>query len=209
VAITDHSPSAAASRVLSLERLERQAEEVRAARERVPQLTVLHGVEVDILSDGRLDLPDEVLAGLDIVLASLHDASGQDPAKLLARYIGAMRHPLVTLITHPANRLVGRHEGYALDYEQLFAVAAETGTAVEIDGGPAHLDLDGQLASRAVAAGVTLSVDSDCHNVARLGRQMLFGVGTARRGGIEARHVLNTRPLADVRAFIAAKRQRG
>jgi DNA polymerase (family 10) len=118
-----------------------------------------------------------------------------------------MRHPLVTLVTHPANRLVGRNAGYALDYDQLFAAAVETGTAVEIDGGPAHLDLDGQLAARAVAAGATLFVDSDCHNVARLGRQMLFGVGTARRGGVEARHVLNTRPLGEVRAFIAAKRR--
>jgi DNA polymerase (family 10) len=206
VAITDHSPSAAASRVLTLERLQRQAEEVAVARERVPQVAILHGVEADILPDGRLDLPDTVLAGLDIVLASLHDAAGHDPDTLLSRYTSAMRHPLVTLVTHPANRLVGRHDGYALDYERLFAIAVETGTALEIDGGPAHLDLDGALAARAVAAGVTLGVDSDCHNVARLGRQMLFGVGTARRGGIEARHVLNTRPLADVKAFIATKR---
>jgi len=208
VAITDHSPSAAASRVLTTERLERQAEEVFSARERVPEITILHGVEADILPDGHLDLPDEVLARLDIVLASLHDAAGQDPARLLSRYLAAMHHPLVTLITHPANRLVGRHDGYALDYDQLFAAAVETGTAVEVDGGPGHLDLDGRLAARAAAAGATLCVDSDCHNAARLGRQMLFGVGTARRGGVGRRHVLNTRPLAEVRAFIAAKRAR-
>jgi DNA polymerase (family 10) len=206
VGISDHSPSAAASRVLTLERLERQREDIERARARVPGITLLHGVEVDILSDGRLDFPDEVLATFDVVLASLHDAAGQPPDVLLQRYLRAMHHPLVNIITHPANRLVGRHEGYRLDYDALFAAAVETGTALEVDGGPAHLDMDGRLARRAVAAGVTVTIDSDCHHVARLGRQMLFGVGTARRGGVEARQVLNARPLTDVRAFVARKR---
>ena len=117
-----------------------------------------------------------------------------------------MRHPLVHVVTHPANRLVGRHAGYPLDYDTLFAVAVETGTVLEIDGAPAHLDLEGHMARRAAAAGVMLSVDSDCHNAARLGRQMVFGVGTARRGGLEARHVLNTRPVSEVLGFFARKR---
>jgi DNA polymerase (family 10) len=111
------------------------------------------------------------------------------------------------LITHPANRLVGRHEGYALDYDALFEAAVETGTVLEVDGGPAHLDMDGRLARRAVDAGVVLSIDSDCHNAARLRRQMLFGVGTARRGGVEARQVLNTRSSADLLAFFDRKRR--
>ena len=98
-----------------------------------------------------------------------------------------MRHPRVNIVTHPANRLVGRDDGYDLDYDALFAAAVDTGTALEIDGGPGHLDMDGRLARRAVAAGVTVTIDSDCHNAARLGRQMRLGVGTARRGGVEAR----------------------
>ncbi len=207
VAITDHSQSAAASRTLTLDRLARQRDEVLRARARIDGVTILHGVEVDILPDGTLDFPDDVLQPLDVVLASLHDAAGHGPDRLLARYAAAMRHPLVNVITHPANRLVGRHDGYALDYDALFALAVETGTALEVDGGPGHLDLDGHLARRAIEAGVTLTVDSDCHNAARLGRQMLLGVGTARRGGVEARHVLNTRPLAEVRAFFERKRQ--
>jgi len=207
VAITDHSPSAAASRTLTLDRLARQRDDVARARERVPGITVLHGVEVDILPDGRLDFPDEVLAELDIVLASLHDAAGDAPDRLLARYAAAMRHPLVNVVTHPANRLVGRHEGYDLDFDALFELAVDTGTLLEVDGGPGHLDLDGRLARRAVAAGVMLSIDSDCHNAVRLGRQMRLGVGTARRGWVEARHVVNTRPLADVQAHFRRKRR--
>jgi DNA polymerase (family 10) len=206
VAITDHSPSAAATRVLTLDRLARQADDVLSARERVPDITILHGVEVDILPNGRLDLPDEVLERLDIVLASLHESAGHGPERLLERYLNAIRHPLVNIVTHPANRLVGRHDGYAIDFDALFATAAQTGTAVEVDGGPAHLDLDGHLARRAAAAGAPLVVDSDSHNVARLRRQMQLAVGTARRGALEPRHVLNTSDVDAVRAFVARKR---
>jgi DNA polymerase (family X) len=206
VAITDHSQSARASRVLTLDRLRQQKIDVRQVRERFPDITILHGTEVDILPDGRLDFPDEVLADMDIVLASLHDSDGQPPERLLDRYLAAMRHPMVNLVTHPANRVPGQSEGYALDFDRLFEAAADTGTAVEIDGAPGHLDLDGHLARRAIAAGATVCVDSDGHFAERLGRQMRMGVGTARRGGVEARHVLNARPLAEVQAFIARKR---
>jgi DNA polymerase (family X) len=207
VAITDHSPSARASRVLTIDRLRQQMEEVRALRQRYPGLSILQGAEVDILPDGSLDLPDEVLKELDIVLASLHDANGHDPQKLAARYLAAIRHPLVNVITHPTNRIPGRTEGYALDWDHIFEVAAQTGTAIEVDGAPGHLDLDGALARRAVAAGATLVIDSDCHIAERLGLQMRLGVGTARRGFVEARHVLNARPLRDVLAFVTGKRR--
>ena len=111
------------------------------------------------------------------------------------------------MLCHPANRLVGHSDGYALDFEALYAAAAETGTALEVDGAPSHIDLEGERARAAAQAGVTLSIDSDCHRVEALSRQMGFGVGTARRGWVEARHVLNTRPVAAVREFIAAKRR--
>ena len=206
IAITDHSARAAASRTLTLDSLERQRDDLARLRERVPGLTILHGVEVDIMPDGRLDFEDDVLESLDIVLASLHDNAGHDPARLTRRCLSAIAHPLVNVITHPANRLVGRDAGYDLDFPAVFAAAAETGTALEIDGAPTHLDLDGERARAAINAGVTVSIDSDCHKAALLDRQMRLGVGTARRGWVEPRHVLNTRPLADVRAFIAAKR---
>jgi DNA polymerase (family X) len=206
MAITDHSPHSAASRNLTVDGVKKQAEEIAIVRERFPGIAVLHGCEVDILADGRLDFPDRVLERFDIVLASLHDAAGQSPEQLMKRYLAAMRHPLVTLITHPSNRLVPNRPGYHLDYDALFAAAAETGTAMEIDGAPSHLDLDGVLARRAVAAGATVCIDSDCHRADMLDRQMQFGVMTARRGWVEPRHVLNTRPLAEVREAIASKR---
>jgi DNA polymerase (family X) len=209
VAITDHSQSARASRVLSIDRLRQQMADVRQLRERFPDIVILQGAEVDILADGRLDFPDDLLAELDIVLASLHEPDGQSGDQLLERYFAAMRHPQVHVITHPANRVPGQSEGYDLDYDRLFRAAAETGTALEIDGAPGHLDLDGHLARRAVAAGATVAIDSDGHFAERLGRQMRMGVGTARRGAVEARHVLNARPVEDVRAFIARKRARG
>jgi DNA polymerase (family 10) len=112
----------------------------------------------------------------------------------------------VTIITHPANRLVGRYDGYDLDFDALFEVAAKTRTCLEVDGAPSHLDLDGALARRAVAAGVLLSVDSDCHQARLLDRQMGLAVGTARRGWVEARHVINTRRLEDLAPLLRRKR---
>jgi DNA polymerase (family 10) len=208
IAITDHSERANASRTLTRRDLSRQRGEIDAMRERYPQITILHGVETDIMPDGSLDFPDRVLETLDIVLASLHDAARQDAKTLTRRCLQAIRHPLVTIVTHPANRIVGRRDGYPLDFETVFAAAAETGTALEVDGAPAHLDLEGERAREAIAAGVTLTIDSDCHRARLLERQMDLGIGTARRGWVEARHVLNARPLHEVRAFIAAKRKR-
>jgi DNA polymerase (family 10) len=207
LAITEHSPHSAASRNLSVESIARQADEIAALRERYPQISILHGCEVDILPDGRLDFPDRVLERLDIVLASLHERVGHSPEQLLRRYKTAMRHPLVALVTHPTNRLVPHREGYDLDYERLFEAAVETGTLLEIDGSPAHLDLDGALARRAIAAGAMVAVDSDCHRAELLDRQMSLGVTTARRGWVESRHVVNTRPFPELLARIAAKRR--
>jgi DNA polymerase (family X) len=206
IAITDHSTRAGASRTVTIDALERQRAEVARLRERFPSMAILHGIEVDIMADGRLDFDDHVLETLDIVLASLHDAAGHDEARLTRRCLGAIQHPLVNVITHPANQLVGRHPGYELDFAAIYAAAAETGTALEIDGAPSHLDMDGEHARAAIAAGVTVTIDSDCHKASLLDRQMRLGVGTARRGWVERRHVLNARSLGEVRAFLAAKR---
>jgi DNA polymerase (family X) len=208
IAITDHSERAGASRTLTRRDISRQRAEIESMRERYPQITILHGVETDIMPDGSLDFSDRILETFDIVLASLHDAARQDAAALTRRCVQAIRHPLVNIVAHPANRLVGRREGYRLDFGAVFAAAAETGTALEVDGAPAHLDLEGERAREAVAAGVTVSIDSDCHRARLLARQMELGIGTARRGWVEPRHVLNARPVSEVRAFIAAKRNR-
>jgi DNA polymerase (family 10) len=207
IAITDHSPSSGATRNLSLDALERQAEEVARVRECYPKITVLHGCEVDILANGRLDFPDRILRRFDIVLASLHDASGHSPTELLHRYLLAMQNPFVTIVTHPSNRLFPRRAGYALDYPKLFAAAVETRTCLEIDGAATHLDLNADLARDAAAAGVMLTIDSDAHRTEALEFHMRLGVLTARRASIEPRHVLNARPWAQVKGVIAAKRR--
>jgi DNA polymerase (family X) len=208
VAITDHSERSLASRTLSRDHVQSQRQDIEALRGRLPGIVILHGVEVDIMKDGSLDFPDDVLEGFDIVLASLHDRGGQQGDELTSRYLKAIAHPLVNVITHPANRTPAVSPGYDLDFDALFAAAAETGTAMEVDGAPGHLDMDGAVARRAATAGVTIVIDSDCHRFDALGRQMRFGVGTARRGWIEPHHVLNTRSIDDVRAFVAAKRAR-
>ena len=208
VAITDHSQRAWSSRKLALDEVPQQRAEIDSLRRTISGIEILHGIEVDIMGDGSLDFADDVLEEFDIVLASLHDACEQDGPQLTERYLNAIHHPLVNVITHPANRSPGRSSGFDVDFDALFAAAAETGTAMEIDGAPGHLDMDGTLARRAIAEGVTIVIDSDCHRAEWLARQMRFGVGTARRGWIEPRHVLNTRSLEDVLGFIARKRSR-
>ena len=208
VAITDHSESAWSSRKLARADVPRQRKEIEALRGTVTGIEILHGIEVDIMPDGSLDFDDDLLCGFDIVLASLHDSGGHNGRRLTDRYLQTMDNSLVNIITHPANRSPGQSPGYALDFDRLLAAAVATGTALEIDGAPGHLDLDGDLARQAVAAGVTLVIDSDCHQIESLARQMQFGVGTARRGWVEPRHVLNTRTAADVRGFVARKRSR-
>jgi DNA polymerase (family 10) len=208
VAITDHSERSWASRkLLSLE-IPLQRQEIDTVRSLEPGIEILHGVEVDIMPDGSLDFDDDTLAGFDIVLASLHDAHGHDGGRLTERYLHAMRNPLVNVITHPANRSPAMSNGYELDFDRLFEVAVETGTAMEVDGAPGHLDMDGRVARRAAAAGVTIVINSDCHRADALGRQMSFGIGTARRGWVEPEQVLNTRGMEGVRQFIARKRGR-
>jgi DNA polymerase (family 10) len=206
VAITDHSERAFASRKLLALEIPIQREEILALRARIRGIEILHGIEVDIMADGSLDFDDQQLEGFDIVLASLHDDRGDDGARLTDRYVRAMRNPLVNIITHPANRSPALSHGYDLDYDRLFETAMATGTALEIDGAPGHLDMDGVIAHRAVDAGVTVTIDSDCHRAEALERQMHFGVGTARRGWVQAAHVLNARTVDVVRAFVARKR---
>ena len=128
MAITDHSPHSAAARNLTVDGVKQQAEEIARLRERYPDIAILHGCEVDIMPDGRLDFPDKVLEPLDIVLASLHERAGHGPDQLMRRYASAMRHPLVTLITHPTNRIVPTRPGYELDYDRLFEMAVASGT---------------------------------------------------------------------------------
>jgi DNA polymerase (family X) len=187
--------------------------DLRAQREKVRALGERYGVrtlcsaEVDIHVDGSLDYTDEVLAELDIVVASVHEATNISRDAMTARLIRACENPYVTIIGHPTGRHAESFPGYEFDYDAVFAAAARTGTALEIDGQPVRLDLPSGLARRARSFGVTFSLDSDAHAVEHLWN-IEYAVGLARRAWVTREEVLNARPLEDVLAFVAAKRAR-
>jgi DNA polymerase (family 10) len=178
-------------------RLERQAEEIAVLNARLNGLQVLSGVEVDIRANGSLDLDDEALAARDWVVASIHSGF-RDPAKEIdRRLLSAIENPHVDCIGHPTGRKIGRRSGYDVDLEEIFARAAETGTALEINGQPDRLDLRDTHARLAAESGVRIVVSSDAHSVAGLG-YIDLAVAQARRGWLTASHVMNTRPWAEL-----------
>ena len=185
--------------------------ELRAQRAKARALGEKHGIrtlcsaEVDIKADGTLDYDDEILAELDIVVASVHNAMNISREAMTARIVRACENPFVTIIGHPTGRNVEQFGGYEFDYDTVFAAAARTGTALEIDGQPNRLDLPSALARRARGFGVTFSLDSDAHAIDHLAN-VAYAVGQARRAWITRGEVLNARPLEDVLAFVAAKR---
>jgi len=167
----------------------------------------LCSAEVDIHPDGSLDYDDAVLRELDIVIASVHDGFNISRDAMTQRLVRACENPFVTIIGHPTGRNVPNFPGYEFDYDVVFAAAARTGTALEIDGQPARLDLPSALARRARGFGVTFSLDSDAHAVEHLAN-VEYAVGQARRAWITPQEVLNARDLPGVLAFVQAKRDR-
>lgn len=187
--------------------------DLRAQRERVAAIGARYGVrtlcsaEVDIHADGSLDYEDVVLAELDIVVASVHSAFALSREAMTARLIRACENPYVTIIGHPTGRNIETFAGYDFDHDAVFAAAARTGTALEIDGQPARLDLPSSLARRAREFGVTFTCDSDAHAASQL-ENVAYAVGQARRAWITPDEVLNARSLGEVLQFVRAKRDR-
>lgn len=202
LAITDHSQGRAHAGGLSPDRLRRQAEAVREAGRQAPGITLLHGSEVDIRADGSLDFSDEILAGLDFVVASVHSAMRQPADVMTQRLIRAVQSPHVDLLGHPSGRLLGSREGYEFDLEAVLRAAAAAHTAVEISAQPSRLDLDGAGARVAVSLGTMLSVDTDAHAAEQLGRLMHYGIAQARRGWVTPARLLTALSLADLRAWL-------
>jgi DNA polymerase (family 10) len=206
VCLTDHSPSSVIARGLTVERLHEQIRLVRSLAQATPGMTVWVGAEVDIHADGSLDYPDDVLAGLDFVVASIHAGQGRDIEANTRRALAAIRNPYVNLLAHPTGRLLNRRDAMPLDIDAVAREAARTGTALEINASSFRLDLRDAHARRAIELGATLCIDTDAHSVQELD-QMVFGVITARRAGARREHVLNTRSAREVAAFVAAKRR--
>ena len=191
VAICDHSPR------LRDGRLEAQAEEIAAVSESLSRFRVLSGVEVDIKTDGSLDLSDELLAERDWVVASVHSGFHGSRERLTGRLLAAIENPYVDCIAHPTGRRIRSRPAYDLDLDALFAAAAETGTALEINGQPDRLDLRDTHARAAAEAGVTIVCNSDAHSLAALAYSD-FALMQARRAWLTDEHVLNTRGWRDV-----------
>ena len=191
LAITEHSPSIGLVNGLSPERLRQQRKEIAKVRRKLgDSLLILQGIEVEIKADASLDLPDEVLAGLDLVIASLHVSIRQPRAQATARLQAAMRNPHVDIIGHPSNRMLPDREGADLDWDAVLQTAAETGTALEINANPRRLDLDDVQARRAIQMGIKLAINTDAHHPSHLDF-LPFGVATARRGWVTAKDVIN------------------
>ncbi|MBI4425455.1 MAG: DNA polymerase/3'-5' exonuclease PolX [Elusimicrobia bacterium] len=200
VAITEHSKRVTMARGLDAAGLRKHWAAIDRLAARTPGLALLKGVEVDILDDGSLDLPDEVLREADWVLASLHYGQRQPRAQITRRLLRAIENPVVSAIGHPTGRLLGKRPAYDVDFERVLAAAAGHGCVLELDGQPDRLDLDDVHLIAAKGKGVPIVVDSDAHSVHELGN-MEYGIFQARRGGLTPGDVLNTRPLSALRAL--------
>jgi DNA polymerase (family X) len=199
LAICDHTPAVGAVQGLDPDAVRRQGEEVQAANEALAPFVVLRGIECDILADGRLDLPDDVLAELDWVQASVHGGQRMPAREMTDRVCHALRNPHVSCLSHPTGRLLTRRPENAVDLERVYEVAVEQGVALEVNGLAPRLDLSGEHVRDALQAGARIVCSTDAHSVAGLGN-MALSVETARRGWATAADVVNTGSLDDLLA---------
>jgi DNA polymerase (family 10) len=205
IAITDHSQRVSMANGLDADRLRAQWIEVdRVNAAEGDQFTVLKGIECDILEQGGMDLPDDVLAEADWVLASVHYGQKQSAAQITERILEAIEHPHVSAIAHPTGRLINRREPYAVDMDQVFAAAKKFGKFLELNANPARLDLHDTHCAAAKRLGIPIVISTDAHSVAGLD-VMRFGILQARRGGLSAVDVANTRPWTEVQGMLLAK----
>lgn len=207
LAVSDHSQSLAMAGGLDPERVRRQWEEIDAENARRDDIVALKATEVDVLADGRLDFDDELLAGFDWVTASVHSGFAQDGERLTARALAATASPFVDVLGHPTGRMLGRRGHAPVDLARLAAAAAASGTYLEINAQPQRLDLDSDMARRALAAGARLTIGSDAHSGGAFDL-IRFGVLVARRAGARPEDIGNARPWAELaegrRARLAA-----
>jgi DNA polymerase (family 10) len=207
VGISDHSGGRGIAHGLNRARLKEQVAEIKALNEKIGGIRILTGMEVDIRSDGTLDMPDEVLEELDIVTASVHSGMNQTQEQMTRRIIKAMQNPNVDVLGHPTGRLMPDREPFAVDMEAIFQAAAKNKTILEINAMPSRLDLKDTHVYRARELGIKLAISTDAHSTEHLGL-MRFGVGVARRGWCEAKDILNTRPLAELLKYLKSRGKR-
>ena len=205
VAITDHSPSLAVAKGMTVEKVRRQAEEIARINRRYSKIRVLLGMEVDILADGTLDCPEDVLNCLDVVIAAVHSRFKMGREEMTNRIIKAISHPKVNILAHPTGRLLGERESYEVDMERVMRVAKEKGVAMELNASPRRLDINSEMCRMAKEMGVMVAINTDAHSHQQLD-YMRFGVGTARRGWLEKKDVLNTLESDRLMGFLRKER---
>jgi DNA polymerase (family X) len=198
IALTDHSQRVAMAHGLDPARLTRQSHEIDRVNGRLQGLTILKGIEVDILKDGTLDLPEASLAKLDIVIAAIHSYFDLSREAQTERVIKAMNNPYVSIIAHPTGRLLGQRDPYEIDMDQVISAAHRTGCYLEINAQPDRLDLNDLHVHAAKQAGVKLAISTDAHSTDSF-QYIRFGIDQARRGWLTANDVINTKPLAILR----------
>ena len=201
VAITDHSKRVAMAGGLDAPRLRRQWAEIDKLNKRLKGVTILKGIEVDILEGGGLDLDDGVLAGADWVVASVHYGQGQPREQITRRVIEALQNPHVSAIAHPTGRLLNRRKAYEIDLDAVLRAAAECGKMMELNAHPQRLDLDDVACAAARNLGVPVVISTDAHNINGL-EAMRYGVLQARRGGLTKQDVANTRTWAQMKKLL-------
>ena len=201
MAITDHSRRVTVAHGLDPARLSRQIDQIDRLNDKLDGIVVLKGIEVDILADGGLDLPDRILARLDVVIASVHSSFELSRAAQTERIIRAMDNRHMSILGHPTGRLIGVREPYDVDMDRILVAAHERGCHLEINAEPDRLDLSDVHAQAAKSVGVKVAISTDAHSTAALG-YMRFGVDQARRGWLEAGDVINTRPLTELRKLL-------
>jgi DNA polymerase (family 10) len=195
IVVSDHSHSATVAGGLSADELRTHVEKIRRVQKAHPQIRILAGTECDILPDGSMDYPDDLLAELDLVIGAVHSRFKQPKAEMTRRICAALANPHVNILAHPTGRLIGERDPYDVDLEQVFKAAQRHGKAVEINSYPQRLDLNDVHARRAGELGVLVAINTDTHQLAHL-NNIEFGVATARRAWIEPARVINAWPLA-------------
>jgi DNA polymerase (family 10) len=206
LAITDHAPNLYMQQ-MSTEKMVAQREQVRALDRKHRRMRLLHGTELNIDPEGGVDWAQDILAGFDLCVASVHSHFNQSREAMTRRLIRACENPYVHVIGHPTTRIIGRRAPVDADWEAVFQAAARTGTAMEINASPDRLDLGDELILAARAAGVKFAVNTDAHAVKHLDN-LRYGVGTAQRGWLTADDVINCWPLQRLQSFLRAARQR-
>ena len=204
VALCDHSISSKIANGLSVKRILSKIEEVKELNEEVSGIEILMGGEVDILKDGSLDYPDEVLARLDVVVASIHSGFNMDEATMTRRIISAIENRYVHIFGHPTGRLLSRRDPYQVDIDALIDAAADNNTSLEINSYPERLDLKDVHARRAKERNAMLAINTDAHSTADLDL-LVYGIYTARRAWVERKDVLNALPLGELMKVISSK----